>query len=65
MSDQDVSEGRVADDAEFLERVFPEDVVDKFEIFSYRNAASILANGFPDHFSELIRILRDFSISTE
>jgi len=60
----DVSSGRVADAQSSVARVFPDDITEKFEVFSYRNAASILAHGFPDHFAELLDLLRQFAITT-
>lgn len=65
MSTDDISGGRVADSHEAVERVIPTDLLEKYEVFSYRNAASIIANGFPEHFQELIGVLRSFSITTE
>ena len=59
----DVSTGKVADSPATLEAIFPADIRDKFEVYSYRNAASVLRASFPDHFYELVRILRKFSIS--
>ncbi|MCW9043655.1 MAG: BglII/BstYI family type II restriction endonuclease [Pseudopelagicola sp.] len=59
----DVSTGAVADADQILQDIFPAHILNKFEIFSYRNAASILRNGFPQHFNETIRILEEFSIS--
>ena len=59
----DVSTGKVADSPATIEAIFPEDVRKKFEWYSYRNAASVLKAGFPDHFAELVEILRKFEIS--
>lgn len=64
MSEPDVSGGNVADDHKSVERVIPAGLHSKYEIFSYRNAASILANGFPDQFAEIVKALEDFHIST-
>ncbi|MEM6589940.1 MAG: BglII/BstYI family type II restriction endonuclease [Pseudomonadota bacterium] len=64
MSDIDVSDGQIADAHEALERVFPSEILEKYEVFSYRNAASILANGLPDHFAEILEALRQFEITT-
>lgn len=60
----DVSTGKAADHADLLRTHFPVELQEKFEIFSYRNAASILASSFPDHFANIIQALSDFSIST-
>jgi len=59
----DVSSGRVADSPEAVERVFSQSIRSKFEIYSYRNAASILASSFPEQFSEITERLENFSIS--
>lgn len=61
----DVSSGKIADSSEITELVFPETIAKKFEIFSYRNAASILKNSFPSEFDDICRALESFKISTE
>jgi len=58
-----VSSGVVADHPAALQSVFPEALRNKFEIFSYRNAASILKGSFPAQFQEILAVLRDFSIT--
>ncbi|MBU2587857.1 MAG: restriction endonuclease [Alphaproteobacteria bacterium] len=60
----DVSTGKAADHPDLVGAHFPAELQDKFEIFSYRNAASILATSFPNHFADIIQALADFSIST-
>lgn len=60
----DVSSGRGADHRSVVEPHFPRDLLSKFEIFSYRNAASILATSFSVQFEQIIGALREFSIST-
>ncbi len=45
--------------------LFSKNVRQKFEIHSYRNAASILANSFPDQFSHVTDALETFEITTE
>jgi len=62
--DGDISSGEVADAAVVLETIFPQDIRDRFELFSYRNAAGILKSSFPNQFSELISALRKFEITT-
>ncbi len=59
----DVSSGHIADDAATISSVFPKDLQDKFELFSYRNAAPILANSFPNQFSDIVEALRKFEIT--
>ena len=53
-----------ADAWPLVEGLFPPDVRRKFEIFSYRNAAAILAQNFPDEFAQIIRALEAFKITT-
>lgn len=62
--DDDVSHGKVADSQDAVDRVFPKDILEKFEIVSYRNAATILQSGFPDQFDDIVSALRKFEIST-
>ncbi len=59
----DVSTGEIADPAAVLEQVFPADILEKFEIYSYRNAAVILKHSFPAQFADISRALEEFSIS--
>ena len=54
----------VADDWSLVERYFPPLVRQKFEIFSYRNAAAILSQNFPAEFSQLVQVLEAFEITT-
>ena len=44
--------------------LFSEIIRRKFEILSYRNAASILANSFPDQFACFADALKKFEITT-
>lgn len=54
----------VADDWSLVRRVFPDAVWDKFEIYSYRNAAAILSQNFPKQFSQIVHALEVFEITT-
>ena len=54
----------VADDWSLVRRVFPDTVWDKFEIYSYRNAAAILSQNFPKQFSQIVHALEVFEITT-
>lgn len=56
--------GAVADERSLVERFFPPSVCRKFEIFSYRNAAAILSQNFPEQFSQIVRALEAFEITT-
>jgi hypothetical protein len=58
----DVSTGKVADRASVVSAFFSPEINRKFEIYSYRNAAAILANGFPDQFANLLSALERFQI---
>lgn len=58
----DVSSGKIADRATLIEQVFSRELCDKFEIFSYRNAATILSSSFPEQFADLVRALEEFEI---
>ena len=55
----------VADSAEFVARYIPQDLLTRYEVHSYRNAALILSEAHPVEFGELIGALREFSITTE
>jgi len=59
----DVSSGHVADDKTNVASLFPMDIFDKFEVFSYRDAASILANGFREEFEDIVSVLRRLRIT--
>jgi hypothetical protein len=59
----DISSGRGADPRTIVEPHFPDDLLKKFEVFSYRNAASILATSFPAQLSQILAALDRFSIS--
>ncbi len=59
----DVSSGKAADSQALLDATFDKACRDKFEIFSYRNAATILAASFPKQFGDLIEALSRFEIS--
>ena len=56
--------GAAADDWSHVERFFPPSVRRKFEIFSYRNAAAILSQNFPEQFSQIVQALEAFEITT-
>lgn len=59
----DVSTGKIADPYSAIEQVFYSKLRSKFEIFSYRNAAAILANSFPAHFKSIKFGLDTFQIT--
>lgn len=43
----------------------PRDILDKYEVHSYRGAAVILSESHPKHFDELMGALREFRITTQ
>ncbi|WP_416879010.1 BglII/BstYI family type II restriction endonuclease [Litorimonas sp.] len=59
----DVSFGRGADPDKYTSHYFDDELLQKFEIHSYRNAAGILATSFPAQFDSLLEALRKFEIS--
>lgn len=62
--DDFVSHGKIADDPSVYTDLFSDAVRSKFEIFSYRNAASVLSRSFPDQFQQIIQALESFQITT-
>jgi len=60
----DVSWGRNADPAASISKFLAADLLKKYEIYSYRNAAGILCTSFPEHFGEIVSALRRLKIST-
>ncbi len=57
--------GDVGDPAEFVARYIPVDILAKYEVYSYRNAALILSEAHPAEFSELMDALRGFKLTRE
>lgn len=53
-----------ADPPWLIEKMIPADLRAKYEVYSYRSAATILKEGHPEEFEELCRALRDFTITT-
>ncbi len=62
LSDQ-ISAGKVADEAQAVKSFFSDHINERFEIHSYRNAAAVLAGSQKEAFSEITRALEAFSIS--
>ena len=54
-----------ADPHHLVESKIPEDIRDRYEIYSYRNAAIILAESRTEEFNDLLTALRKFSITTK
>lgn len=68
----DVDEGGVAeapndsaDPHAIVEAAIPQDILDRYEVFSYRSAAMILSQAHAAECSELMHALRQFSITTQ
>lgn len=59
----DISSGRNADPRSSFDALFPTDLIDKFEIFSYRGAAALLAQNYPTEFSEIVDALTRLEIT--
>lgn len=53
------------DPPDFVARYVPADVLARYEVFSYRNAALILSEAHPVEFGELMNALRDFRLTRE
>lgn len=51
------------DHPKIIEKIFSESIRKRFEIYSYRNAATILSNSFPLEFSNLVGALEQFEIT--
>lgn len=55
--------GEAADPQWLVDAKIPADLRKKFEVYSYRSAATILAESHPEEFGELCQALRDFAIT--
>lgn len=62
-SDVAVAPGDTGDPADFVARYIPADVLARYEVFSYRNAALILSEAHPQEFGELMDALRGFRLT--
>lgn len=63
MTDDDVSAGGNSDAGQTLTSALPQDIRDNFEVFSYQNAASVLAGAHSDSLSEIVAMLRKLRIT--
>jgi len=59
----DVSHGKVADDPGLYRSLIPAPLHSKFEIYSYRGAAAVLAQSFPVQFAQIIDALTRLEIT--
>ena len=50
---------------ERLNDIFPSDILEKYEIYSYYHAAEILSLAYPEEFQDLIDALRNVHITIE
>ncbi len=66
MDGSDVAErpNEVADPAAVVARYVPADVLARYEVYSYRNAALILSEAYPVEFAELMDALRAFRLTS-
>lgn len=65
VNDVATTPGDTGDPAEFVARYVPADVLARYEVFSYRNAALILSEAHPQEFGELMDALRGFRLTRE
>lgn len=60
-----IAPGEAADPQTIVETKIPADILKKYEVLSYRNAAVILSESRRDEFDELLEALREFEITTQ
>lgn len=58
-----LSPGEAADPQWLIDKMIPADLREKYEVYSYRSAATILKEGHPEQFAELCEALRRFMIT--
>lgn len=63
--DVSLTPNEAADPKSIVERKIPKDIRDKFETYSYRNAAVILHETWKKELDEILDALRSFSITTK
>ncbi|WP_264317380.1 BglII/BstYI family type II restriction endonuclease [Acidithiobacillus caldus] len=56
--------GPNADDPADVEKYISPEVLELYDVYSYRHAAAILATSFPDEMAEIEHALLDFRITT-
>lgn len=57
--------GEAADPQWLVDAKIPPDLRGRYEVYSYRSAATILAESHPQEFAELCQALRDFTITRQ
>ena len=65
LADVDDAPNDVADPHEVITQCIPADILEKFEVYSYRNAALILSQSRKEEFDEILTALRAFGITTD
>lgn len=50
---------------ERLKNIFPDDILEKYEIYNYDHAAEIMSLAYPSEFNDLIDVLRNIHISLD
>lgn len=63
--ENEIKPGFGSDSLEEIARFIPEDIRQRYEVFSYRHAASILANSAPEELNEICEALRAFKLKQE
>lgn len=64
LGDVDLAPSEVADSSAVVAKHIPADILERYEVYSYRSAALILKEAHPDEFAELIDVLRTFPLTT-
>lgn len=62
-SDVAAAPSEVGDPADIVARYVPADILARYEVYSYRNAALILAEAHPVEFHEVLEALRGFRLT--
>jgi hypothetical protein len=60
----ELNPSETGDPVDVVERAIPEDIRERYEVHSYRNAAVILSQAKPAEFDDLLTALREFRITT-
>jgi hypothetical protein len=63
--DVDLAPSEVADAPAIVAKHLPEDILERYEVYSYRSAALILKEAHPEEFAELMEMLRSFPLNTD
>ena len=60
-----IAPNEAADPIEIVRKMVPADIYEKYEVFSYRNAAVILSETRKSEFDEILEALRGFNITSD